>query len=222
MAKKNKDKGRKIQFFSDDTNKFYQLYFAKEGEAPVLRINGVPMHRFIKISPVDDAKLKVKSLNPKGKVLEICTGLGYLAIEIAHLPQVNQIVTVEKDFEVVHMAKQNPFSAELFSNKKIVLLEGDAVYVMSEFLDNEFDFIFHDPPTFIMAPDLYTVSFYKKIFRILKKGGRLWHYAPMPGKAKGPEVGNLVINRILKRLKEVGFEVIGHDITSMGIVARKP
>ena len=222
MAKKSKDKGRKIQFFSEDTNKFYQLYFAKEGESPVLRINGVPMHRFIRISPVDDAKLKVKSLNPKGKVLEIGTGLGYSAIEMAHLPQVTQVITIEKDFEVIHMAKQNPFSAGLFENKKIMLLERDAVDVISEFSDNEFDCIFHDPPTFIMAPDLYTVAFYKKMFRVLKKGGKLWHYAPMPGKAKGPEVGNLVINRILKRLKEVGFEFIRHDINSSGIIAIKP
>jgi predicted methyltransferase len=73
-----------------------------------------------------------------------------------------------------------------------------------------------------MAPDLYTLKFYKQMIRILKKGGTLWHYAPMPGKAKGPEVGNLVINRILKRLKEVGFEAIRHDTESMGIVAKKP
>ena len=222
MVKKKDDKGRKIQFFSEDTNKFYQLYFAKEGESPVLRINGVPMHRFIRISPVDDAKLKVKSLNPKGKVLEIGTGLGYSAIEMAHLPQVTQVVTIEKDFEVIHMAKQNPFSAELFENKKIKLIEGDAIELLDDFKNDEFDSVFHDPPTFIMAPDLYTISFYKKIFRVLKKGGTLWHYAPMPGKTKGPEVGNLVINRTLKRLKEVGFENIRHDVAAMGIIARKP
>ena len=220
--KKSKDKARKIQFFSEDTNKFYQLYFAKEGEAPVLRINGVPMHRFVKMSPVEDARLKVKSLNPHGKVLEICTGVGYSAIEMAHLPQVSQVVTIENDFEVLHMAKQNPFSAELFQNKKIKLIEGDALELIDDFKNDEFDSVFHDPPTFIMAPDLYTVSFYKKIFRILKKGGKLWHYAPMPGKAKGPEVGNLVINRILKRLKEIGFEAIRHDAESMGIIAQKP
>jgi predicted methyltransferase len=123
MAKKDKEKVKKIQFFSEDTNTFYQLYFAKEGEAPVLKINGVPMHRFIKMSPTEDAKIKVKSFNPKGNVLEICTGLGYSAIEMAHLPQVSHVTTIEYDFEVIHMAKQNPFSAELFNNKKIKLIE---------------------------------------------------------------------------------------------------
>ena len=209
-----------IQFFSDETNSFYQLL--PTSTVPVLKINSVPMQRYVRIDPLTDTKTKVNALRPFGNVLEICTGLGYTAIQSAKLSQVKEITTIEKDPEVLKMAKMNQASSQLFTNPKIKMMQADASELIKDFKADSFDCILHDPPTFTMAPELYSRPFYAELFRVLKKGRRIWHYAPMPGKAKNPKKGENFVSNIIKRMKEVGFADVVYDENSCGVTARKP
>ena len=70
-----------------------------------------------------------------------------------------------------------------------------------------------------MAVELYQLAFYKELLRVLKKGGRLWHYAPNPGKLKDKKPLHAKIER---RLKEAGFKNVLYDEKSNGVIAIKP
>ncbi|MCX8178583.1 MAG: hypothetical protein N3D75_02000 [Candidatus Aenigmarchaeota archaeon] len=68
-----------IQFYSDETRKFYKLVETENW--PTVVISGIRMHRTEKIDPKKDSFLKLKSLGKiKGRVLDTCCGLGYTAI----------------------------------------------------------------------------------------------------------------------------------------------
>ncbi|MFH1248617.1 MAG: methyltransferase [archaeon] len=207
----------KTQFFSQKTNTFYQILPTKT--IPVLRINGVPMHRFATLDPLTDTLCKIRSARPFGRVLDICTGLGYTAIQSARRQEVKEVITIEMDSEVIELCKLNEASVELFNNPKIKIINKDATEAILDFKDKEFDCIIHDPPTFKMAPALYHADFYKHLYRILKHNGRLWHYAPEPGKLKGTSAK--FVGGIIKRLKETGFRELKHDQESCGIVCKK-
>jgi uncharacterized protein len=209
----------KIQFFSDKTNTFYQLVPTET--IPVLKINGVPMHRYATIDPLTDVKLKIRAINPKGKVLDICTGLGYSSIYSAKLNKVSEVVTIEKDEEVLKLAKLSQDSKDLFTNEKIKIINKDAAKAVKDFQEGSFDCIMHDPPTFVIAPELYTLDFYKDIYRILKRGGKLAHYAPSPGKAKDKNIAKRFISRIITNLKNAGFKKIRHFERETEIIAVK-
>ena len=216
MAKKP-SKGT-IQFFSESTGKFYQLLPTKT--VPALRINAVPMHRFAKVDPLEDVKRKIEAAKPYGKVLDTCMGLGYTAIHSAKRNEVKEVTTIEKDPEVLKLCRLNQASSGLFTNSKIKIIEGDASEKVSEFKGNCFDCIIHDPPTYVVAQELYTRNFYSQLFRILKDGGWLWHYAALPGKAGGKESG--LPKRIISGLEDVGFTEIRHDEYSTGVICLKP
>jgi predicted methyltransferase len=59
-------------------------------------------------------------------------------------------------------------------------VEEDILEGIKQFSDNFFDEIIHDPPTFKYSPDIYSKQFYEELFRVLKKGGKLYHYSPLP------------------------------------------
>lgn len=213
-----KEKEGKVQFFSEKTGKFYQLLSTRT--VPALRINAVPMHRFVKVDPREHAQRIVDAANPKGKVLDICTGLGYTAIRAAEMKGVEEVVTIEKDSEVLSLCKANAASRQLFKNPKIRVIEGDATEKIREFTAEGFDTIVHDPPTFVAGPELYRPEFYAELFRALKKGGTLWHYTPEPGKASLRKSG--LPERIMKNLCKAGFAGMRRDAHSTGVVCRKP
>ena len=210
-----KDREKKIQFFSEDTQRLYQLY----GDPPTLKISGVPMHRHIKMNPLQDTETKIKAADPKGDVLDTCGGLGYTAIYEARKKEVKKVMVFERDINVIEIAKLNPYSKELFENEKIGLVNKDILDEMDHLSTGSFDTIVHDPPTFVISPDLYTLKFHYKLFRILKKGGRLWHYAPEPGKLS--KNGSKLRERIIKQLKFVGFSKVEYDPSSSGVIAEK-
>ncbi|MEM2956312.1 MAG: methyltransferase [Candidatus Pacearchaeota archaeon] len=205
---------KKIQFFSKETNKFYQLY----GDPPTLKISGVPMHRHIKMNPLQDTKTKINAVKPYGIVLDTCTGLGYTAIYAAQLKNVKKVITIEKDKNVIEIAKLNLYSKELFENKKIILINDDVTKKIKEFSKETFDTIIHDPPTFSLAPELYSKEFYKEIWEVLKKNGKLWHYCPSPGKTKNK---NNFKPKIISNLKKIGFRRVFLDEISSGIICLK-
>ncbi|MCX8193752.1 MAG: MnmC family methyltransferase [Candidatus Pacearchaeota archaeon] len=209
----NKER-EKIQFYSEKTKKFYQLF--PTSTIPTLKISGVPMHRFVKVDPLKDTLFKIKAAKPKGIVLDSCTGLGYTAIFSAKKPEVKKVYTFEIDENVLKMAKLNEASKELFENKKIILEIGDVKEKIKQFKDDFFDTIIHDPPTFKLAPELYSENFYKELARVLKPKGRLWHYCPCPGKLKH---GEKFKKRVENKLKK--FFKVFYDNASEGFICLK-
>jgi uncharacterized protein len=205
-----------IKFFDEKTKKFYKLISTKTW--PTLEISGIHMHRIKEVDPKTDTEIKIKSLGKiYGKVLDICTGLGYTAILAAKKKSVEKVVTIEKDENVINIARQNEFSKELFENQKIELIIGDAFEVVNNFNNGSFNFIIHDPPRFSLAPELYSQDFYNQLFRVLKKGGKMFHYTGEPGKLYGKNF----IQGIAKRLLLAGFRKIVKVKEAKGLVAYK-
>jgi hypothetical protein len=50
----------------------------------------------------------------------------------------------------------------------VTQLIGSAVDLVETFPDASFDRILHDPPTFTLAGDLYSLEFYSQLSRLLK------------------------------------------------------
>ena len=192
----------KIQLFSDETNKFYKLVPTKD--APTIEISGIRMHVTKEMSPMEDTGKKTESISPlKGFVLDTCMGLGYTAI--AASKSADFVFTCERDGNVLEIAKHNPWSQELFNNKKISILKTDVFEEIKIFKSNMFDAVIHDPPRLSLASELYSLDFYRQIFRVMKNDGRLYHYTGNPG-SRNRNV-NLPGN-VSKRLKIAGFKEI--------------
>lgn len=192
-----------IKFYSEKTGKFYRL--VETSTWPYLEISGIRMHRADDVDPKTDAMLKIKALGRiYGTVLDCCTGLGYTAILAAKARGVREVITIEKDENVIFIARQNPYSRPLFEDKKIRLIMGDAVEVIRDFEDEYFNFIIHDPPRISIAPELYSTDFYRQLFRVLKRGGRMLHYVGRPGEKQGKNY----LKGIIERLRQAGFEKI--------------
>jgi len=192
-----------IKFYSEETKLFYKLVPTKTW--PTVEISGIHMHRIKDIDPKKDSELKVKALGKiKGIGLDICTGLGYTAILAAKKPLVKKVITIEKDPNIIYLAKLNPFSKELFTNPKIELIEADAFTYIKKLKDESFDFVIHDPPRISLAPELYSLEFYKELYRVVKNSAKVFHYTGKPGIKQGKNY----LKGILKRLRLAGFRKI--------------
>lgn len=203
----------KIQLFSDETNKFYKL--VPTNDAPTIEISGIRMHATKDMTPMEDTKRKIESIAPiEGYILDTCMGLGYTAIEASNAADF--VFTCERDESVLEMAKYNPWSKELFNNKKISILKTDIFDEIKVFKPNMFDIIIHDPPRLSLSPLLYSLDFYKQLFRVMKNGSKLYHYTGNPG-SKNRNV-NLPGN-VSKRLRQGGFREI--EKVHYGIKAKK-
>jgi uncharacterized protein len=203
-----------IQYFSEATNRMCSLLPTKQ--TPSMLIAGFTMHRIVAIDPMQDTLKKVATLKPiTGRVLDTATGLGYTAIEAARTA--TEVVTIELDPGAQEIAHQNPWSRELFSNPKIKQLLGDSYELVPTFEDESFSSIIHDPPVFKLAGDLYSGVFYQELYRILKRGGRLFHYiGDLNSKSSGT-----VTRGALKRLQEAGFKRVVKRPEAFGVVAYK-
>jgi predicted methyltransferase len=205
-----------IELFGNETNLYYKLKPTKDW--PTLMLSSVPMHRFKTISPKTSAELMVKEISPvKGIVLDCCCGLGYTSIIEANFEACEKVIVFEKDPNVLEIAKYNPFSEELFSNKKINLNKGSVYAGIKKIESNSVDRVLHDPPTVSFAKELYSLEFYDELYRILKPNGILYHYCPNPGKTKGTEFWPV----LEKMLKKSGFENVKYNPLSSGIRAVK-
>ena len=206
-----------VETFSEDTNIYYKLRPTKDW--PTIMLSSVPMHRFMKVTPKRSAQLMVKQVSPiKGLVLDTCCGLGYTAILAAEQRGCVGVETFERDENVLALAKYNSWSKPLFENTpKIRLHNADVGEEIRKLGKETFNCIIHDPPTVNFAPELYEAPFYHHLFRVLKSRGRLYHYAPAPGKTKGKEYWPSII----RKLTEAGFVGARYDVASSGVVARK-
>ncbi|MCE4601683.1 MAG: RsmD family RNA methyltransferase [Desulfurococcales archaeon] len=185
---------------------------------PTLWIDGIHMHRIKGTNPIRDARSKVRAarIGRGDKVLDICTGLGYTAIE-ALSSGARIVVTVEVDEDVIYLARSNPWSRALASDR-IILIHGDAVEVVGE-LEPGFDKIIHDPPRFSSRTGaLYSLEFYKNLYTLLRPGGTLFHYTGEPGRGRRINLPG----SIASRLSRAGFIVVRYDKIAQGIVAYKP
>ena len=205
---------KSIQVFSEYTNRVCSLLPTKG--APSMLIAGFVMHRIKDIDPMQDTRRKIAAIAPVvGRVLDTATGLGYTAIEAAKTA--DEVVTIELDPGVQEIAMLNPWSQELFHNPNIKQIMGDASEVVQSFEDESFSRIIHDPPTFSLAGDLYSGAFYRQLHRILKRGGRLFHYIGDPNsKASGG-----VTKGAMRRLQEAGFSRVVRRPEAYGVVAYK-
>ena len=179
-------------------------------------IAGFVMHRIKDIDPWQQSQRMVAAIAPiTGSVLDTTTGLGYTAILAAR--NAESVTTIELDPGAQAMARHNPWSQELFTNPRITRVMGDASEVVPTFDDESFSRVVHDPPTFALAGELYSGAFYRELYRILRRGGRLSHYVGDPkSKASGG-----VTRGVMRRLQEAGFSRVSGNAEAYGVVAYK-
>jgi predicted methyltransferase len=176
---------QKLQFVSED-GKMYKLI--PTSFRPILQISGTPMHKMQFIDRVEKDKLT-------GKIIDSGTGLGYTSIAAAKTA--DSIITVEMDPNVTEVAKLNPYSQELFTNSKIKRLEGDITEKIKKFKNSEFDNIIFDGGTPRSSGHFFSLENYKQAYRVLKTGGKLYHYLPQHQIQRGRDFGGEVIARMM-------------------------
>jgi len=175
---------------------------------PILQISGTSMHKQSFIERVEEDKLT-------GNILDSGTGLGYTAIISARTAK--KVVTIEFDEMVLEIQKINPYSQELFENKKISLINGDLVEEIKKFKDEEFDFIILDGGTPRSSGEFFSEANYTQVFRVLKIGGKLYHYVPNYHVNRGTDFADNK-SRVLKK---IGFRRVERDKEGCYLVATK-
>ncbi|MEM8856735.1 MAG: spermine synthase [Chloroflexota bacterium] len=206
---------QKVSSFSDELQRSYSLFPTQS--APTMLVSGITMHRIINCDPHQDTINKIKAFGapPTGRVLDTTMGLGYTAIQAARTAA--SVTTIELDPAVVEICRYNPWSSALFEKENITRRVGHAWDVIEELSDGSFSAIVHDPPMFNMAGELYSLDFYKELYRLLGHKGRLFHYIGNP-KSKS---GSTVTRGTIKRLKEAGFKRVMGREQAFGVLAVK-
>jgi predicted methyltransferase len=168
--------------------------------SPTFEIDGIKMLPTLRVSPYADAERKVGLIQPRGKtVLDTCGGLGYFAAWCVQ-GKAKQVLSFEKNFDVLWLRSLNPWSPE--DSAVMTVVRGDIVEQIATLLDRSVDAILHDPPRFGIAGELYSQMFYEQLARVLRPRGKLFHYTGSPNKlASNRDVPKEVANR----LQRVGF-----------------
>ena len=204
-----------------ENGKVYKLTPVKNG-APTHEINGIRMHRMKDTTPDKAVKsiFKYFHVGPGDYILDICTGLGYTAQEAARRGA--RVLTIEIDENVVELSKVNPWSRDFWKYKdegKIELIIGDAKDVIREIPPEKFTGIIHDPPRFAMAGELYSLEFYRELYRVAKKGARLFHYTGNPGERFRRKS---VSKGVIERLRKAGWTNLKRVEEIQGVLGIKP
>lgn len=196
--------------------RFYKLAYVPPGEATI-ELDGIHMHRVSGTTPLRDAAVKVRLVVRRGgRVLDVCTGLGYTAVASARRGA-GLVYTVEIDEDVLTLGMLNPRSWGL-ADPRIRLIRGDALEVLPELGSEAFDTVIHDPPRFTgETSPLYSLELYQEFYRVLRRGGRLFHYTGEPGRLRGMNLPG----RVASLLREAGFRVLGYKREALGIIAVK-
>lgn len=202
-----------VVVFSDETG--WPRSLVPTGDAPTTLVAGFAMHRIVDTTPLADTRAKIRALGrPRGRALDTATGLGYTAIELART--CTEVVTVERDPAAIALARRNPWSVELFESPNIELIVGDATEVVQTFAAGEFAVVLHDPPAVALGGELYAGAFYAELKRILRPGGRLFHYVGDPQSG----AGGRAVRGVTRRLAAAGFVNVRIDPRAFGVTAR--
>jgi hypothetical protein len=174
------------------------------------------MHRIKGTDPYHDTLAKLRALGKaRGHVLDTTTGLGYTAIEAARTAE--RVTTIELDPATLEVARSNPWSRALFNTPSIEQIVGNASDVVQQFADARFSRIIHDPPIFSLAGELYSGEFYRHLFRVLKQGGRIFHYI---GSLESKS-GSGTARGVVRRLQQAGFSRVVRKPEAFGLLAYK-
>ncbi|QNU14042.1 MnmC family methyltransferase [Thermomonas sp. XSG] len=173
-------------------------------QVPTFEIDGIKMLPTLKESPLDDARRKVALVQPAGKtVLDTCGGLGYFAACCLDAG-VARLQSFEKNEDVLWLRTINPWSPDPeASGGRLQLAHADVSQAITTLPDAAFDAVLHDPPRFGIAGELYSLAFYQQLARVLRKGGRLFHYTGSPNKLTS---GRDVPREVAKRLETAGLK----------------
>lgn len=177
-----------------------------EWGAPTFEIDGIKMLPTAKASPIEDARRKMALLEPAGKrVLDTCGGLGYFAACCLQAGAA-RIDSFEKNNDVLWLRTINPWSPDPAAPEhggRLHLRHADVATAIASIADASIDAIAHDPPRFGIAGELYSQAFYHQLARVLRRGGKLFHYTGTPNKLTS---GRDVPREVAKRLEKAGFK----------------
>jgi predicted methyltransferase len=189
-----------------------------EWGAPTFEIDGIKMLPTSKESPVDDARRKVALVDPRGKVvLDTCGGLGYFAACCLEAG-VARLQSFEKNPDVLWLRTINPWSPDPDSDAaggRLELTHADVSQAIVQIADASVDALLHDPPRFGIAGELYSQVFYDQLARVLRRGGRLFHYTGSPNKLTSDRD---VPREVARRLEKAGFRA---ELALDGVLATR-
>lgn len=172
---------------------------------PTFEIDGIKMLVSARISPMDDARRKVALVAPRGRiVLDTCGGLGYFAACCLDAG-VARIHSFEKNEDVLWLRTLNPWSPDpdaAATGGRLELTHGDISQAIFDIADASVDAVLHDPPRFGIAGELYSQVFYDQLARVLRRGGRLFHYTGAPNRLTS---GRDVPREVARRLEKAGL-----------------
>jgi predicted methyltransferase len=167
---------------------------------PTFEIDGIKMLPTARVSPYADAERKVRLIQPRGRVvLDTCGGLGYFAAWCVH-GQATQVLSYEKNADVIWLRSLNPWSPAL--GGVVTLTQGDITEQITNLPARSVDAILHDPPRFGIAGELYSQAFYDQLARVIRRGGRLFHYTGTPNRLTSQR--NVPLE-VAGRLRHAGF-----------------
>jgi uncharacterized protein len=181
---------------------------------PTFEIDGIKMLPTAQVSPYADAQRKVGLIAPRGKqILDTCGGLGYFAAWCLE-GGAARVNSFEKNPDVIWLRSLNPWSPDPTA-PALTLTNADVAQRIATLPDGSADAALHDPPRFSIAGELYSQAFYDQLARVLKRGGRLFHYTGTPNKLSH---GRDLPNEVSTRLRRAGFST---ELNGDGVLAVK-
>jgi predicted methyltransferase len=182
---------------------------------PTFEIDGIKMLPTARVSPWDDAAAKVALVDVRGRaLLDTCGGLGYFAAH-ALAAGAQTVTSFEKSSAVLWLRTLNPWSPQIEEAAHLQLHHADVSDAVRGLPDASFGAALHDPPRFGIAGELYSLAFYRELFRVLAPGARLFHYTGTPNARTS---GRDVPAEVSRRLAAAGFTV---EFALDGVLARK-
>ena len=191
-----------ITFFSEDWKEHYHTKTGARLEA---------QQKFVVPS-----RLAIKLKTGDLKLLDVCFGLGNNSLAAfgseADAKHQLEITALEMDKRIVHAASQffkpaetdpvnwrtvlselhshSSFSAQ---NSSLTIRWGDGRWLIQGLADESFDIVFHDPFSSQHCPELWTVEFFRQLYRVMKPDGVLLTYASaLPVRSAMREAGFII------------------------------